>query len=181
MARLLRPWQDLVREKLHHREDTLDESVRRRVWYHLTNSYNSDGQWPPTLPEAPHVVHPFNYSYCFENLLAAELLIGGVDRQRLTTDPAATIREVLGPQQQLVAAKARAIAASEDAPEASHGRLAAELIERSRDVGNIQSSASKVLYADEYRVRAEALADARRLVGGIDIEQVGTDLNRLES
>ena len=103
MARLLRPWQDLVREKLHEREDTLDEAVRRRVWYHLTNSYNSDGQWPPTLPEAPHIVHPFNYGYCFENLLAAELLVGGVDRQRLTTDPVATIREILGPQQELVA------------------------------------------------------------------------------
>ena len=96
MARLLRPWQDLVREKLHERADTLDEAVRRRVWYHLTNSYNSDGQWPPTLPDAPHIVHPFNYGYCFENLLAAELLIGGVDRQRLATDPFATIREILG-------------------------------------------------------------------------------------
>ena len=179
MARLLRPWQDLVRRKLHQREGTLDEAVRRRVWYHLTNSYNSDGQWPPTLPEAPHVVHPFNYGYCFENLLAAELLVGGVDRQQLTADPVATIHEILSPQQQLVAAKARVLAASDDATEASNGRLAGELIGKSRDVSGIEHSGANILYADEYRVRADALADARRLVGGIDIEQVGTDLNRL--
>ncbi len=181
MARLLRPWQDLVREKLHAQGDTLDEAVRRRVWYHLTNSYNSDGQWPPTLPDAPHIVHPFNYGYCFENLLAAELLIGGVDRQRLTADPVATIREILGPQQQLVAAKARALSASEDAAEASNARLASALIERSQDVRSIEAAGSRVLYADEYAVRADALADARRLVGGVDIEQVGTELNRLDA
>ena len=142
MARLLRPWQDLVREKLLEREDSLDEAVRRRMWYHLTNSYNSDGQWPPTLPDAPHVVHPFNYSYCFENLLAAELLIGGVDRGRLTADPVATLREVLGPQQALVEAKARSLAASENATEAGNGRLAAELIEHGRS--NFASMARRI-------------------------------------
>ena len=181
MARLLRPWQDLVREKLLEQESRLDEAVRRRVWLHLTNSYNSDGQWPPTLPEAPHVVHPFNYRYCFENLLAAELLIGGVDRSRLTTDPVATIREILGPQQELVAASAQILAASKDAVEAGNGRLAGELIERSRDTSTIESSEAKILYADEYKLRVDALVDARRLVGGVEIEQVGTDLNQLES
>jgi hypothetical protein len=181
MARLLRPWQDLVRETLHESEDSLDAAVRRRVWYYLTNSYNSDGQWPPTLPDAPHIVHPCNYSYCFENLLAAELLIGGVDRRRLTTDPVATVREILGPQQTLVATKARALAASDNAAEASNGRLASALIERSRDVSNIGAPGAGILYADEYRVRADSLVEARRLVGGVDIEQVGTDLNQLES
>ena len=62
------------------------KKTREKVWYHLTNSYNSDGQWPPTLPDAPHIIHPYNYKYCFENLLAAELLVGGVDRTRLKTD-----------------------------------------------------------------------------------------------
>jgi len=181
MARLLRPWQDLVREKLNQLADDIDESLRRLVWYHLTNSYNSDGQWPPTLPDAPHVVHPFNYGYCFENLLTAELLIGGVDRQRLTTDPVATIQEILGPQRDLVATKARSLAASQNEQEAAYGRLATKLIERSRDVQSIAAGNSKILYADEYRVRADALADARSLVGGIAIEQVGTDLNQLES
>ena len=79
MARLLRPWQDLVRAKLHAVADTLDDVEVERGWYHLTNSYNSDGQWPPTLPQAPHIIHPFNYSYCFENLLTAHHLVGGVD------------------------------------------------------------------------------------------------------
>lgn len=77
MARILRPWQDLVREKLHEVKNTLDDATVEKVWYHLTNSYNSDGQWPPTLPDAPHIIYPFNYQYCFENLLAAELLVGG--------------------------------------------------------------------------------------------------------
>ena len=113
--------------------------------------------------------------------MAAELLVGGVDRQPDDRPGRDGPRRSSVRNSDLVAAKARLIAASEDVPEASHGRLAAELIEQSRNLSNIESSASKVLYADEYRVRAEALADARRLVGGIDIEQVGTDLNRLES
>jgi hypothetical protein len=181
IARLLRPWQDLVREKLHEIEASLDAPLRRRAWYHLTNSYNSDGQWPPTLPEAPHIVHPFNYRYCFENLLTAEMLVGGVDRGRLTTDPAATIREILGPQQDLVLAKARLLAKSADAAEAANGRLAAGLITRSCDVRSIDSAHGKILYSDEYGARADGLVEARRLVGGVTIEQVGTDLNQMQS
>ena len=34
-----------------------------RVWFHLTNSYNSDGQWPPTTKASPHIIYPFNYKY----------------------------------------------------------------------------------------------------------------------
>ena len=181
MARLLRPWQDLVREKLHALAATFDDAIRQRIWYHLTNSYNSDGQWPPTLPEAPHIVHPFNYGYCFENLLAAELLVGGVDRDRLTTNPAETLREILGPQQQLVMEKARAWAASEDSEQAGAGRLASDLIMRSRDVTSIQASKAAILYADEYRARANALVEARRIVGGVEIEQVDRNMDQTES
>jgi len=76
MARLLRTWHDLVRNKLHEIYDSLDEQTVRKIWYYLTNSYNSDGQWPPTLPEAPHIVHPFDYEYCFDNLVKAEVLVG---------------------------------------------------------------------------------------------------------
>ncbi|NOX53866.1 MAG: hypothetical protein GXP27_05395 [Planctomycetes bacterium] len=164
MARLLRPWQDLVREKLKAVQHELDNDTVDRAWFHLTNSYNSDGQWPPTLPEAPHIVHPFNYAYCFDNLLAAELLAGGVDRSRLETDPAATVQEILGPQQELVLCKA------------GDNALVRQLIERSRDVASIRTSGAKVLYPSEYRVRADALVEARRLVGGIEIEKATTDL-----
>ena len=87
MARILRPWQDLVREKLHEVKDTLSPDTVEKIWNCLTNSYNSDGQWPPTLPNAPHIIYPFNYQYCFENLLEAELLVGGVDRSKLTSSP----------------------------------------------------------------------------------------------
>ena len=74
MAKLLRPWQQIVRDKLKEVEITLPQDVRERVWFHLTNSYNSDGQWPPTTKASPHIIYPFNYKYNFENLLAAELL-----------------------------------------------------------------------------------------------------------
>ena len=178
MARLLRPWQNAVRAKLHAWGDELNQTTRRRAWYHLTNSYNSDGQWPPTLPAAPHIVHPFNYGYCFENLLAAELLVDGVDRSQLNVDPVATIRAILAPQQNMVMAKARALTASADSTEAERGRLVAALIKQSRDVHGIQGS---VLYPADYTVRAEALIEARRLVGGVVIEQAETDLHQESS
>jgi hypothetical protein len=173
MARLLRPWQDLVRTKLHAGD--LDKETRERAWYHLTNSFNSDGQWPPTLPEAPHIVHPFNYRYCFENLLAAELLVGGVDRDSLQTDPAATLREILGPQQERVLAKAAQLLASDDEAGKETARRAQALIERSRCADGISASGQKVLFPAEYTVRADALVEARRLVGGIAIEDLGDE------
>jgi len=170
MARLLRAWQDLVRDKLKAQSAQMDPVALERAWYYLTNSYNSDGQWPPTLPQAPHIVHPFNYGYCFENLLAAETLVGGVDRTQLTTDPVATIKEILTPQQNLVLEKAKTLLNDPDAETAQNARLARAMITRSQDVTSIVQSGGKVLYPAEYRVRADALAEARRLVGGIVIE-----------
>lgn len=164
MARLLRPWQDLIREKLTSPECELDEQSRRMAWYHLTNSYNSDGQWPPTLPDAPHIVHPFNYAYCYENLLRAELMVGGVDRKRLAGNPAGTIREILGPQQKLILKKIRKLGCT---PETQR---AAALVRASREMASLRRS--KVLHPSEYTARADAMVEARRLVGGIDIEKV---------
>lgn len=172
MARLLRPWQDLVRAKLHALADRLDAEARRRAWFHLTSSYNSDGQWPPTLPEAPHIVHPFNYAFCFEHLLAAELLVGGVDRSGLAVDPVDTIGEILGPQQDLVARKADIMAAERSPEEPPELHLARSLVRGSRDVASIRESGSKVLYPAEYKARADMLVAARRLVGGVEIEKV---------
>lgn len=57
MARLLRPWQELVREKLNVIESSLPKSVAEKAWFHLTNSYNSDGQWPPN-PAAGSAYYP---------------------------------------------------------------------------------------------------------------------------
>ena len=143
----------------------------RAAWLHLTNSYNSDGQWPPTLPEAPHIVHPFNYRYCFENLLRAELLVGGVERSRLSADPAAALKEILWPQGNLVLAKAETLLASSDEETKRNAGRAKALIETARDVSGI-SSGAKVLHPAEYAVRADALVEARRLVGGVEIEVV---------
>jgi len=178
MARLLRPWQDLVREKLYEVAGRLEESDMKRAWYHLTNSYNSDGQWPPTLPQAPHIVHPFNYSYCFENLLHAELIVGGVDRSRLDADPVATLREILTIQQDLILAKAREMIASGDMKAKADGTKARGMIEKSRDYSGITGSGTRILYSSEYTIRAEAIAEARRIVGGVQIEKVSQTMKR---
>ena len=172
MARLLQPWQDLVRAKLTNPRSRLDEETKKLAWFHLTNSYNSDGQWPPTLRDAPHIVHPFNYDYCFDNLLKAEMLIGGVKRDQLKTNPVKTLKEILAMQQKLVLDKAERLlrSASGSAEEKANAARARTLIRQSRNVSSVRASGAKVLYPSEYRIRAEALVEARRLVGGVLIE-----------
>ena len=145
MARILRPWQDLVREKLHEVKNTLDDATVEKVWYHLTNSYNSDGQWPPTLPDAPHIIYPFNYQYCFENLLAAELLVGGVDRNKLTSSPIDTMKEILTIQQDLILDKADTLLASGTDDEKAAAKHAKVLIEKSRNLDSVSLSSDKIL------------------------------------
>jgi hypothetical protein len=167
MALLLRPWQELVRARIN--SAPLDEETKKMAWFHLTNSYNSDGQWPPTLPEAPHIVHPYNYAYCFKNLLRADMLVGGVPRDQLKTNPAETIEEILGPQQQLILAKAEAWLATGSADEKAKAARARMLIQRSQAVDSLGSRT--VLYPSDYSLRAEALVEARRLVGGVHIEK----------
>jgi len=172
MARLLRPWQDLVREKLLKMESELEAGVRKKIWYHLTNSYNSDGQWPPTLPEAPHIIHPFNYRYCFENLLKAEMLVGGVDRSQLKTDPVAVLKEILSLQQDLIEKKAINLLKADDHSQKEDAKLALHLINKSRDMSVLKKNKLNVLYPGEYTARAEALVQARRLVKGVVIETI---------
>jgi hypothetical protein len=167
MARLLRPWQELVREKLLR--SRLSDDDCRRAWLHLTNSYNSDGQWPPTLPNAPHIVHPFNYAYCYENLLKAELLVGGIDRDKLAANPVTTLKAILSLQQGLILKKSAHLSKAGTRAQKKAAASAATLIKRSRDVSSINPS-SKVLPPSEYTARAEMMVEARRLVGGVDIE-----------
>lgn len=171
MAQMLRPWQKLVRQKLKNVEDNVDPELAGKVWFHLTNSYNSDGQWPPTLPEAPHIIHPFNYRYCFENLLRAEMLLGGVDRSRLDLDPQHTVEKILSIQQERVLEKASQLMEEGDREEKSKARLARNLVEKSRLPLPDRAAAENVLRPSDYAVRANSLAEARRLVGGIKIEE----------
>ena len=166
MARLLRPWQELVRAKLKSAESTLPPQVLERVWFHLTNSYNSDGQWPPTTKASPHIIYPFNYRYNFENLLMAEMLLGGVDRTKIDADPIATMRAIFTMQQDLVLEKAEQLLKTGSCEEKTKARFAQELICRSRDVTSVPPG-TKVLYPSEYEVRADALIVARQLVGGV--------------
>jgi hypothetical protein len=144
----------------------------KKIWFHLTNSYNSDGQWPPTLPNAPHIVHPFNYGYCFENLLTAELLAGGVDPRRLTTNPVTTIKEILTIQQNLILEKANMLLSSENPTERANAAYAKALIEKSMDLSSINHSDIHILSSTEYAIRSELLVEARRLVGGVELEKV---------
>jgi hypothetical protein len=159
MAKLLRPWQELVRAKLL--KSKLSGEWERQAWLYLTNSYNSDGQWPPTLPDAPHIIHPFNYGYCFENLLQAELLVGGVDRSKLKPAAVKTLQGILGLQQAMILKKAKE----------QGNKLAIKFIETSQNLDSARQS-PKVLQPSEYRVRADAMVAARRLVGGVEIEVV---------
>lgn len=172
MAKTLRPWQDLVRAKLHEVQDKLDPATVEKVWFHLTNSFNSDGQWPPTLPNAPHIIYPFNYQYCFENLLAAEMLVGGVDRSKLTSSSVETIKKILTMQQDLVLDKAKELLASGTAQEKADAKNAIGLIEASRNLDSVEAASKTLLYPSEYTVRANALIEARRLVGGVVLEKV---------
>jgi alpha-amylase/alpha-mannosidase (GH57 family) len=166
MAKLLRPWQDLVRAKLKSVEKTLPPEVAHRIWFHLTNSYNSDGQWPPTTKASPHIIYPFNYKYNFENLLMAETLLGGVDRSQIDADPRATMHAIFTMQQDLVLEKAQQLLQTGTDKQKADARLAKELITRSRDLTSVPEG-TKVLYPSEYEVRADALILARQLVGGV--------------
>lgn len=163
MARLLRPWQDLVRKRLLEIEETLPVTVRERAWYHLTCSYNSDGQWPPTLPDAPHIIHPFNYGYCFENLLTAHYLVGGVELGGLPTSAARTVEEILHPQAALIGKKAKQLGGAIEKEVSAYLGVAGE-------TSSLEGQTT--LQSSEYMVRAEALVRARQLVGGVEIESV---------
>jgi hypothetical protein len=166
MAKLMRPWQDLVRDKLHSLEKTLDRRVLEKAWFHLTNSYNSDGQWPPTTKASPHIIYPFNYQYIFDNLLMADILLGGVDHSKIDADPIATMRDIFTMQQDMVLAKAESLVKDGSEQEKRDAAFARELIWRSRDTSSVPPG-TKVLYPSEYQVRAEALILARQLVGGV--------------
>jgi len=172
MARLLRPWQDMVREKLKTVSADLDETEVKRAWFHLTNSYNSDGRWPPTLPESPHIVSPFNYRYCFENLLEAELIVGGIDRSKLAPDPVATLKEILTIQQKRILEKAEKMLTSSVPAEKVNGQRAKNMIKMTMDYSSIVQSGIKILFPAEYAIRADTLIAARKLVGGIKLEKL---------
>jgi hypothetical protein len=170
MAKLLRPWQDLVREKLSSGKN-LSEELTKKCWYHLTNSYNSDGQWPPTLPEAPHIIFPYNYKYCFDNLLAAEQIVGGINRTKLSVDPVKTLEKILSLQANLIKQKAEELSGSNDRQQKEKANLASSLIDKCLDFSSVKKSGAKILYPAEYEMRANMLIEARRLVGGVEIEK----------
>jgi alpha-amylase/alpha-mannosidase (GH57 family) len=183
MAKLLRPWQNLVRKKLSQKTLTNELSQAEIVltWRHLTNSYNSDGQWPPTLPEEPHIIHPFNYQYCFENLLTADLLVGVVDKEKLTADPVQTLEDILSLQQNLVLQKAQRMSLAKDLATREKAAMAKTLIRCSKDVSALRDDNPRVLQPAEYQVRADALVQARRLVNTFEIEKSKIQIQSIDA
>jgi hypothetical protein len=69
-------------------------------------------------------------------------------------------------QQDLVVEKADKLLKSGNAKQKQNAAFAKELIRRSRDMSSVPPG-TKVLYPSEYEVRADALIEARKLVGGI--------------
>ena len=116
-------------------------------------------------------MHPFNYGYCFENLLQAELLVGGVDRGQLKTKGVRALAEVLTLQQDLILKKAKQLAAGGTKQNRRDALAAVSLIESSRNVDSVKATKT-VLFPSDYAVRVDALVAARRLVGGVEIEVV---------
>ena len=171
-AKMLRPWQDLVRDKLKEKESELSPFEVKRAWFYLTNSYNSDGQWPPTLPEAPHFVHPYNYGYCLENLLSAEMVVGGVDRSSLKTTAKDVINQTLKIQQNLILDKAKQLKEGGTIEEKENAEKAIALITWSTNSCLDVLKNTNVLSPAEYKIRTDALIEARRLVGGVQLEKV---------
>src|SRR5208282_5205608 len=109
-----------------------------------------------TTKASPHIIYPFNYKYNFENLLMAELLLGGVDRARIHADPLETMKAIFTMQQDLVIEKADELLKTGTDEEKKKAAFAKELILRSRDTTSVPPG-TKVLYPPEYEVRAEAL------------------------
>jgi hypothetical protein len=97
------------------------------------------------------------------------MLVGGVPRDQLKTNPVETLKEILGPQQQLILKKAEEWLATGSAVEQAKAARARILIQRSQDVDSLGSLT--LLYPSDYSLRAEALVEARRLVGGVHIEK----------
>ena len=100
------------------------------------------------------------------------MIVGGIDRFKLDTSSVKTIGEILTIQQNLILAKAKALQETGTEEEKSNGKLAVEMIKQSRNLDSIKAAGDKILYPAEYTVRANALVEARRLVGGVKLEDV---------
>jgi hypothetical protein len=74
-------------------------------------------------------------------------------------------------QQDLVLKKAEGLLQTGSEDEKHRARRARTLIETSRNVESLKA-VGPLLYPSDYAVRADALAEARRLVGGVEIEVV---------
>lgn len=99
------------------------------------------------------------------------MLVGGVDCDELETHPFEILEEILAPQQRLILEKAEMLIASGSIEEKEQAARAQALIEKSQDFLSTHTD-GRVLYPSEYRVHAETLVEARRLVHGVLIEKM---------
>lgn len=75
-------------------------------------------------------------------------------------------------QQDLVLEKARTLIESGSAEEKANAEHAVKLIEATRNLDSVKAASEVLLYPSEYTIRANALIQARRLVGGVVLEKV---------
>jgi len=76
----------------------MEPAVISKVWHHLTKIYKTGVYRPPELIRSPQIIRPFNYRYCVENLLMAEMLVGGVDREQLKNQSAKALENIFSIQ-----------------------------------------------------------------------------------
>ena len=93
-----------------------------------------------------------------------------MDRTKLKADPVVTLKEILGLQENLILKKAQRLIASGNKAEQVAGVRAKTLIQTARNLASIKA-VKKILYPSDYQVRADAMVEARRAVGGVEIEK----------
>ena len=98
-------------------------------------------------------------------------MVGGVDRNKLSSSPLDTVKEILTIQQNLILDKANMLISNGTDEEKKNATQAKTLIERSRNLDSVALSSDKILYPSEYTIRANMLIEARRLVGGVVLEK----------
>jgi hypothetical protein len=94
------------------------------------------------------------------------MLVGGVNRNQIGISPVETIKEILTLQQNLVLGKSEKLLSTGNSDEINRAMKAKSLIQKSQDTVLVSNDAT-VLYPSVYRILAETLVEARRLVGGL--------------
>lgn len=81
------------------------------------------------------------------------------------------MKAILTIQQDLILDKAELLLKEGTEEEKKNAANAKTLIMKSKNLDSIANASDKILYPAEYAIRANMLIEARRLVGGVVLEQ----------